>query len=83
MAQVGRAQGLLLGRLADVGLGLRDEASLAALTDEVLNRRRTPERKISTGTWRDDAHGSMQVVSGHMGLSRGRRQCRHRTAPAS
>ncbi len=36
MAQVSRAQGLLLGRLADVGLGLRDEASLAALTDDVL-----------------------------------------------
>ncbi len=32
LAQVSRAQGLLLGRLADVGLGLRDEASLAALT---------------------------------------------------
>lgn len=36
MAQVSRAQGLLLGRLTDVGLGLRDEASLAALTDDVL-----------------------------------------------
>lgn len=36
MACVGRAQGLLLGRLADLGLGLRDEASLAALTEDVL-----------------------------------------------
>ena len=36
LAQVSRAQGLLLGRLADVGLNLRDEASLAALTDDVL-----------------------------------------------
>jgi len=36
LARVSRAQGLLLGRLADVGLGLRDEASLAALTDDVL-----------------------------------------------
>lgn len=36
MARVSHAQGLLLGRLADVGLGLRDEASLAALTDDVL-----------------------------------------------
>lgn len=36
LTRVSRAQGLLLGRLADVGLGLRDEASLAALTDDVL-----------------------------------------------
>lgn len=36
MAQVSRAQGLLLGRLADVGLALRDQASLAALTEDVL-----------------------------------------------
>lgn len=36
MVQVSHAQGLLLGRLADVGLGLRDEVSLAALTDDVL-----------------------------------------------
>jgi len=134
MAQVSRAQGLLLGRLADVGLGLRDEASLATLTDDVLKTseiegehlnaasvrssiaRRlgvdigslapvdrhvegvvemvldattqhmkplTQERlfawhaalfptgysgltKITTGAWRDDAHGPMQVVSGPM-----------------
>lgn len=135
MARVSRAQGLLLGRLADVGLGLRDEASLAALTDDVLKTseiegehlnvasvrssiaRRlgvdigslapvdrhvegvvemvldatgngahplSSERlfawhaalfptghsglgKISTGAWRDDAHGPMQVVSGPAG----------------
>ena len=36
MARVSRAQGLLLGRLADIGFGLRDEACLAALTDDVL-----------------------------------------------
>ena len=33
---VSRAQGMLLGRLADVGLALRDQASLAALTDDVV-----------------------------------------------
>ena len=32
MAEVSRAQGLLMGRLADVGMALRDQASLAALT---------------------------------------------------
>lgn len=138
MAQVSRAQGLLLGRLADVGLGLRDEASLAALTDDVLKTseiegehlnvasvrssiaRRlgvdigslapvdrhvegvvemvldatirhgaplTPNRlfawhaalfptgysgltKITTGAWRNDALGPMQVVSGPMNRQR-------------
>ncbi len=36
MAEVSRAQGLLLGRLADAGLTLRDQASLAALTEDVV-----------------------------------------------
>ena len=36
MAEVSRAQGLLLGRLADVGLALRDQASLSALTEDVV-----------------------------------------------
>jgi Fic family protein len=36
LADVSRAQGLLMGRLADVGLALRDQASLAALTDDVV-----------------------------------------------
>ncbi|CAM3865089.1 hypothetical protein BOTU111922_09605 [Bordetella tumulicola] len=33
---VSRAQGLLLSRLADVGIALRDEASLAALTEDIV-----------------------------------------------
>jgi Fic family protein len=36
MAEVSRAQGLLIGRLADVGMTLRDQASLAALTEDVV-----------------------------------------------
>lgn len=36
LAAASRAQGLLLGRLVDVGLGLRDQASLVALTEDVL-----------------------------------------------
>lgn len=36
LAEVSRSQGLLLGRLADVGLALRDQASLAALTEDVV-----------------------------------------------
>lgn len=36
LAEVSRAQGLLLGRLADIGMALRDQASLAALTEDVI-----------------------------------------------
>ena len=36
MAKVSRAQGVLMGRLADVGMALRDQASLAALTEDVI-----------------------------------------------
>jgi len=36
MAEVSRAQGLLMGRLADVGRALRDHASLSALTEDVV-----------------------------------------------
>lgn len=36
MAEVSRAQGLVLGRLADVGLALRDQAALATLTEDVV-----------------------------------------------
>lgn len=36
MAEVSRAQGMLMGRLADVGMALRDQASLAALTEDVV-----------------------------------------------
>jgi Fic family protein len=36
LTEVSRAQGLLMGRLSDVGLALRDQASLAALTEDVV-----------------------------------------------
>lgn len=36
LAEVSRAQGVLLGRLADIGIAMRDQASLAALTEDVL-----------------------------------------------
>ena len=36
MAEVSRSQGLLLGRLADVGMALRDQASLSVLTEDVV-----------------------------------------------
>ena len=36
LADVSRAQGLLMGRLADVGMAVRDQASLWALTEDVI-----------------------------------------------
>ena len=36
LAEVSRAQGQLIGRLADVGLALRGQASLAVLTEDVV-----------------------------------------------
>jgi Fic family protein len=36
LADVSHAQGLLMGRLADVGMALRDQASLSALTEDVI-----------------------------------------------
>jgi Fic family protein len=36
MAEVSHAQGVLIGRLADVGATLRDQASLVALTEDVV-----------------------------------------------
>lgn len=138
MVEVSRVQGLLIGRLADVGMGVRDQASLAALTEDVVRTseiegehlrvesvrssiaRRlgvdigalapldrhvegvvemvldatsnsqapvTRERlfgwhaalfptgysglsRITTGRWRDDDSGPMQVVSGPVGRQR-------------
>ena len=36
LADVSRAQGLLIGRLADVGMALRNQASLSVLTEDVI-----------------------------------------------
>lgn len=36
LARVHRAQGHLLGRMADVGMGLRDQATLQVMTEDVL-----------------------------------------------
>jgi hypothetical protein len=36
LSEASRFQGMLLGRLADVGMALRDQASLANLTEDVV-----------------------------------------------
>lgn len=52
LAQVNRAQGLLLGRLADVGMTLRSQASLAALTEDVLKTSEIEGELLDAGSVR-------------------------------
>ena len=52
MADVSHAQGLLLGRLADAGLALRDQASLAALTEDVLRTSEIEGERLAVGSVR-------------------------------
>jgi Fic family protein len=52
MAEVSRAQGLLMGRLADVGVALRDQASLAALTEDVVNTSEIEGEQLNVGSVR-------------------------------
>ncbi len=47
LAEVSLAQGRLMGRLADVGLALRDQASLAALTDDVVKTSEIEGEKLT------------------------------------
>ena len=47
MAEVSRAQGILLGRLADVGMALRDQASMSVLTDDVVKTSEIEGEKLN------------------------------------
>jgi Fic family protein len=47
MAKVSHAQGLLMGRLADVGMALRDQASLAALTEDVVKTSEIEDEQLN------------------------------------
>ena len=58
LSDVSRAQGLLMGRLADVGMALRDQASLSALTEDVI---KTSEHKLAQ---------RRQSFTGHVQLMR-------------
>ncbi len=78
LTEVSRAQGMLLGRLADVGIALREQASLAALTQDRLfgwHAALFPTgysglAPVRVGVFRNDANGPMQVVSGPVGRQR-------------
>ena len=52
LADVSRAQGLLLGRLADVGMALRDQASLAALTEDIVKTSEIEGERLDVATVR-------------------------------
>ena len=52
LAEVSLAQGRLLGRLADVGSALRDQASLHALTDDVVKTSEIEGERLDVGSVR-------------------------------
>lgn len=64
LTEVSRVQGLLLGRLADVGMGLREQASLTTLTEDVL---KTSEIEGETL----DADSVRSSVARHLGVDIG------------
>ncbi len=66
MARSSRAQGLLLGRLADVGLGQRDEASLAALTEDVLKTSEIEGEHLDVGSVRSSIARRLGVDIGSL-----------------
>ena len=64
LAEACRAQGALLGRLIDVGLGLRDQATLAALTEDVLKTSEIEGEPL-------DAASVRSSVARHLGVDIG------------
>lgn len=64
LAEVSRAQGTLLGRLADVGLALRDQASLATLTEDVIKTSEIEGERL-------DAESVRSSVARHLGVDIG------------
>jgi Fic family protein len=52
LAEASRAQGLLIGRLADVSRSLRDQASLAALTEDVVKTSEIEGERLDVGSVR-------------------------------
>ena len=64
LAQVSQAQGRLLGRLADVGFGLRDQASLAALTEDVLKTSAIEGEQLDVATVRSSVARRLGVDIG-------------------
>ncbi|RZJ16133.1 MAG: Fic family protein [Haliea sp.] len=64
LAETSRGQGLLFGRLADVGLALRDQASLAALTDDVVKTSEIEGEQLSVESVRSSLARRLGVEIG-------------------
>lgn len=64
LTAVSHAQGLLMGRLADVGLAVRDQASIATLTDEVVKTSEIEGEVLNADSVRSS-------VARHLGLDIG------------
>lgn len=52
LADASHAQGLLLGRLTDIGMSLRDQASLEALTEDVVRTSEIEGERLNSDTVR-------------------------------
>ncbi|WP_407066743.1 DUF4172 domain-containing protein [Extensimonas sp. H3M7-6] len=70
MAEVSRAQGVLLGRLADVGMALRDQASLAALTEDVVKTSEIEGEQLNVESVRSSIARRLGVDIGALGACR-------------
>jgi Fic family protein len=64
MAAVSHSQGMLLGRLADVGLALQEQASLAILTDDVVQTSAIEGEELNVASVRSS-------VARHLGVDIG------------
>lgn len=65
LADVSRAQGVLLGRLADVGLALRDRASLAALTEDAVKTSEIEGERLNVESVRSSIARRLARISHH------------------
>ena len=66
LAEVSHAQGALLGRLADVGFALRDQACLAALTEDVVKTSEIEGEKLNVQSVRSSLALRLGVDIGAM-----------------
>ncbi|MDE2150199.1 MAG: Fic family protein [Gammaproteobacteria bacterium] len=68
MAEVSHVQGLLLGRLADVGMALRDQARLAALTEDVVKTSEIEGERLDVASVRSSIARRLGVDIGALAL---------------
>lgn len=68
MAEVSRAQGFLMGRLAEVGVALHNQASLAALTEDVVKTSEIEGEPLSVESVRSCIARRRGVVIGALAL---------------